>query len=144
MTVTSVNVAEKAGRMLKELVPAIQTTAELVQIISIASNEQKDSAEQINRAIRQLVEVIQENSSASEEVAATAAELAAQAEQLQAAIGFFRVNQMKSEAMPQIPERVNYLTPDSISGVIPERDSSHSPTGRTDRRRKEHLFLAAG
>jgi methyl-accepting chemotaxis protein len=93
LSVSSVAVAEKAGRMLKELVPAIQTTAELVQVISIASNEQSASAEQINRAIRQLDEVIQENSSASEEMASTAAELAAQAEQLQSAIRFFKVNE---------------------------------------------------
>lgn len=92
LSVSSVDVAENAGRMLGELVPAIQKTAELVQEITAASNEQSSGADQINKAIQQLDEVIQENSSASEEMAATAEELTAQAGQLQTTIGFFKIN----------------------------------------------------
>ncbi len=62
--------------MLSELVPDIQRTAELVQEISAASNEQNTGANQINRAIQQLGSVIQQNASLSEEMAATAEELA--------------------------------------------------------------------
>jgi len=40
--------------MLNKLVPDIQKTAELVQEISAASNEQTVGADQINRAIQQL------------------------------------------------------------------------------------------
>lgn len=88
---SSVAVAEKAGEMLKELVPNIQRTAELVQEISVSSSEQNSGAEQINKAIQQLDQVIQQNASASEQMASTSEELAAQAEQLQGTIGFFRV-----------------------------------------------------
>ncbi len=88
---SSVAVAEGAGEMLKKLVPNIQRTAELVQEISVSSNEQNSGAEQINKAIQQLDQVIQQNASASEEMASTSEELAAQAEQLQGTIGFFRV-----------------------------------------------------
>jgi len=89
---SSVQIAEKAGEMLNKLVPDIQKTAELVQEISAASNEQNSGAEQINKAIQQLDQVIQQNAGASEEMASTSEELSSQAEQLQHAIAFFRVD----------------------------------------------------
>ncbi len=92
LSTTSVQVAEKAGEMLTRLVPDIQKTAELVQEISAASNEQNTGAEQINKAIQQLDQVIQQNAAASEEMASTSEELAAQAEQLQKTIAFFKVD----------------------------------------------------
>jgi methyl-accepting chemotaxis protein len=88
---SSVEVAEKAGEMLTRIVPDIQKTAELVQEISAASNEQNIGAEQINKAIQQLDQVIQQNASATEEMASTSEELSSQAEQLQDTIGFFKV-----------------------------------------------------
>ncbi|MFW6236004.1 MAG: methyl-accepting chemotaxis protein, partial [Desulfovibrionales bacterium] len=80
---SSVEVAEKAGEMLKKIVPDIQRTAELVQEIAAASHEQNAGAEQINKAIQQLDQVIQQNASASEEMASTSEELSSQAQQLQ-------------------------------------------------------------
>jgi len=88
---TSVEVAEKAGEMLTKIVPDIQRTAELVQEISAASNEQNSGAEQINKAIQQLDQVIQQNASATEQMASTSEELSGQAAQLQSTISFFRV-----------------------------------------------------
>jgi len=87
---SSVEVAEKAGEMLTRIVPDIQKTAELVQEISAASNEQNSGADQINKAIQQLDQVIQQNASATEEMASTAEELSSQAEHLQDIIGFFK------------------------------------------------------
>ncbi|MBF0565091.1 MAG: MCP four helix bundle domain-containing protein [Nitrospirae bacterium] len=87
---SSVSVAEQAGGMLTRLVPDIRKTAELVQEISAASNEQTTGAEQINKAIQQLDQVIQQNASAAEEMASTAEELSSQSSQLQSTIGYFR------------------------------------------------------
>jgi methyl-accepting chemotaxis protein len=92
LSASSVEVAEKAGEMLGKLVPDIQKTAELVQEISAASNEQNSGAEQINKAIQQLDQVIQQNAGASEEMASTSEELSSQSEQLQSSIEFFRVD----------------------------------------------------
>lgn len=88
---SSVEVAEKAGTMLNEMVPDIQRTAELVQEISASSKEQDTGADQINKAIQQLDQVIQQNASASEEMASTSEELSSQAAQLQDSIAFFTV-----------------------------------------------------
>jgi len=89
---SSVEVAEKAGAMLTRMVPDIQKTAELVQEISAASNEQNTGADQINKAIQQLDQVIQQNASASEEMASTSEELSSQAERLQHIISFFKLD----------------------------------------------------
>ena len=93
LSASSVQVAEQAGEMLKRIVPDIQRTAELVQEIAAASNEQNSGADQINKAIQQLDQVIQQNASASEEMASTSEELSSQAEQLQQTIAFFNIGQ---------------------------------------------------
>ncbi len=89
---SSVAVAEKAGAMLVKLVPDIRRTADLVQEIASASNEQNAGAEQINKAIQQLDQVVQQNASASEQMSSTSEELASQAAQLQDTMEFFRLD----------------------------------------------------
>ncbi len=92
LSTSSVDVAEKAGKLFEVIVPNIQKTAELVQEISAASKEQDAGAEQINRSIQQLDGVIQQNASASEEMASTAEELSSQSDQLAEMISFFVMN----------------------------------------------------
>ncbi|MDM8549203.1 methyl-accepting chemotaxis protein [Desulfobacterales bacterium HSG2] len=98
LSITSVEIAERAGEMLARIVPDIRKTAELVQEISAASNEQNNGAGQINKAIQQLDQVIQQNVSASEEMASTSEDLADQAEQLRNAIAFFRLDDREHES----------------------------------------------
>ena len=92
LSVSSVEVAERAGSMLSMLVPDIQKTAELVKEITAASREQAGGADQINGAIQQLNQVVQQNAGAAEEMSSTAEELSSQAEQLQATVAFFKMN----------------------------------------------------
>jgi methyl-accepting chemotaxis protein len=88
---SSTDIAARAGDLLGKLVPDIQKTADLVQEINAASQEQSTGAGQVNKALQQLDQVIQQNAAASEELASTAEELSAQAEQLQATISYFRI-----------------------------------------------------
>jgi methyl-accepting chemotaxis protein len=94
LSVSSVEVAERAGAMLSRLVPDIQRTSELVQEISAASKEQAFGADQINGAIQQLNRVVQQNAGTTEEIASTAEELASQAVQLQNTVAFFRIKEI--------------------------------------------------
>ncbi|OGW34039.1 MAG: hypothetical protein A2010_08540 [Nitrospirae bacterium GWD2_57_9] len=93
LSVSSVDIAEKAGAMLAKIVPDIEKTAQLVQEISAASKEQNAGAEQINQAIVQLDQVIQQNAGAAEEMSSTAEELSSQAEQLKASMSFFKLSE---------------------------------------------------
>lgn len=89
----SVMVAERAGNLLNEIVPGIQKTADLVQEISAASEEQSAGVGQVTTAVSQLDKVAQTNASASEELAATSEEMSSQAAQLQSVVGFFRLGE---------------------------------------------------
>ena len=84
--------------MLKQMVPTINKTSELVQEISAASGEQSDGVAQINAAMGHLNGATQQNASASEELSATAEELSGQAAQLQELIGFFKLQTTSHEA----------------------------------------------
>ncbi len=87
----SVQLAERAGTLLNEIVPAIQKTSDLVQEIAAASSEQATGATQINSAINQLNQATQQNASAAEELAATAEEMNGKAAQLRELMAFFRL-----------------------------------------------------
>jgi methyl-accepting chemotaxis protein len=88
---SSLSAGEDAGRMLRELVPSISKTAEMVQEVVAASHEQSSGVTQINKAMTQVDELTQRNASSSEELSSTAEELSAQATTLQDLISFFRV-----------------------------------------------------
>jgi methyl-accepting chemotaxis protein len=137
LSATTVKVSEKAGEMLDKLVPDIQRTAELVQEITAASQEQDVGAEQINKALQQLERVIQQNASASEEMAATTEELTAQSDQLVSALGFFRTGdegrvqrQPTSAAKPaRQPQPVPGRTAKPIGRVAPIELKATGTTG---------------
>ena len=93
LSTSSVELAERAGRLLDEMVPSITRTSDLVQEITAASREQASGVGQINGAMTQLSQVTQQNAAASEELAATAEEMSSQAEQLQQAMAFFTLEQ---------------------------------------------------
>jgi methyl-accepting chemotaxis protein len=88
----TVEVAEDAGAQIKELVPRIQQTSDLVQEISASTKEQNAGVDEINKALMQLDQVIQQNASASEELASTSEELSSQAVELQETISYFKVD----------------------------------------------------
>jgi methyl-accepting chemotaxis protein len=88
----SVKIAGRSGDLLKQLVPSIRKTAELVQEVSAASKEQSGGVSQMTKAMSQVDQVTQRNASAAEELASTAEELSSQALALQQLMGFFRIH----------------------------------------------------
>ncbi len=80
----------KAGALIKDVVPGIEQTSELVGEIAQASREQDNGTQQVSQAIIQMDSVVQQNASAAEEMAAMAEELSAEAEKLVKVISFFR------------------------------------------------------
>lgn len=98
---SSVDVAQRSGRLLTELVPTIRRTADLVREVAAASNEQSAGVAQINKAMTLVDQVTQRNASASEELASTAEEMTAQAEALQQTISFFKTAGADAAAAPR-------------------------------------------
>ncbi len=87
----SVKIAERSGQLLLALVPAIRKTADLVQEVAAASQEQSGGVAQINKAMANVDQVTQRNAAASEELASTAEEMNAQAGSLQQLMAIFRL-----------------------------------------------------
>jgi len=98
----SVKVAERSGQLLLALVPAIKKTADLVQEVSAASQEQSTGVAQINKAMNQVDQVTQRNASAAEELASTAEEMSSQAESLQQLMGFFQLQGARDGSYPRV------------------------------------------
>jgi methyl-accepting chemotaxis protein len=96
---SSVELAERAGKLLDDMVPSIKKTSDLVQEITAASEEQTSGVSQINAAVMQLSQTTQQNASSSEELAATSEEMSSQAEQLQRTMSFFKVSGVSQRAL---------------------------------------------
>jgi methyl-accepting chemotaxis protein len=95
VAVGSVELAEKAGTLLDQIVPSIRKTSDLVQEISAASQEQSGGVSQINSAITQLSQTTQQAAASAEELSATAEEMNSQAGQLTQTMGFFKIERPK-------------------------------------------------
>jgi methyl-accepting chemotaxis protein len=98
---SGVEISEKAGKQLAEIVPEIEKTSKLVQEITAASNEMNSGADQVNNAIQQLNQVTQQNAASSEELATSAEELSSQAEQLKQVISYFNIGGYEAKQSDQ-------------------------------------------
>jgi methyl-accepting chemotaxis protein len=92
LTSSSEDIAKRAGTLLERIVPNIQKTADLVQEISAASDEQAIGTSQIADAMGQLDSVTQQNAAASEQLAATAEEAKSQVKSLNEQLLFFKLD----------------------------------------------------
>ncbi len=118
----SVDIAEKAGGILEEMVPNIVKTSSLVQEIHAASTEQASGAGQISAAMSQLDQVTQQNASGAEELSATSKQLRAQAEYLQKLMARFK---LAEDATAPVQSAIN-------SGSSLPEGSSDPSAGNSD------------
>lgn len=89
----SLEVSERAGEKLTNLLPSIMKNSSLVQEISAAAVEQDKGAIEISKALQQLDQVVQQSAAAAEEMAASSEELSAQAETMFETVSFFKVGE---------------------------------------------------
>jgi methyl-accepting chemotaxis protein len=127
LTGDSVKVAEKAGGLLEKMVPDIARTAELVQEITAASEEQASGVSQITSAMQQLDQVTQQNAAGSEELAATAEEMRGQSQSLIEMISFFK---LKSNASNIVSGAVNNA-PSSFNASKTHQSAEHREPAET-------------
>lgn len=87
-----VDLVNRTGQSLNEIVESINKVADIVADIATASVEQSTGLNQISKALAQMDAVTQQNSALVEENAATAKTLAQQANAMTEEVSFFRVN----------------------------------------------------
>ncbi len=119
LAASSVALAERTGKLLDALVPAIRGTAERVQEVSRASATQSAGVAQVNQSMAQVNQITQRNAAAAEELGSTAEELEAQASALQSRVAWFRV-----------PENALAAPAPRVRQAAPPAGRSPSPTGR--------------
>src|SRR5712671_6747950 len=95
-----VELVNKAGGALAEIVESINQVAHIVADIASASSEQATGIEQVNKALTQMDEVTQQNSALVEENAATAKTLADQSGAMGEQVTFFRSEDTRGSAKP--------------------------------------------
>jgi methyl-accepting chemotaxis protein len=88
-----VDLVNRTGASLTEIVESIKKVAEIVADIASASVEQSAGIEQVNKALTQMDEVTQQNSALVEENAATAKTLEHQAKAMDERVAFFKLEE---------------------------------------------------
>jgi methyl-accepting chemotaxis protein len=86
-----VDLVNRTGTSLGEIVASIKSIADIVADIATASAEQATGLDQVNKALTQMDEVTQQNSALVEENAATAKTLESQSAVMTERVGFFRL-----------------------------------------------------
>jgi uncharacterized phage infection (PIP) family protein YhgE len=89
---SGVDLVNRAGGALTEIVESIKTVAGIVADIANASAEQSTGIEQVNKALNQMDEATQQNSALVEENAATGKTLEHQASAMDRQISFFTID----------------------------------------------------
>lgn len=98
-----VSISENAERLLTNIIPDMEKTANLVREIASASSEQSTSINLINKAVQQLNDITQKYAASAEELASTSQQLAAKSEELKDSVGFFKTsNDNQKNAMPSV------------------------------------------
>jgi methyl-accepting chemotaxis protein len=87
-----VELVNRAGTSLNEILASIKKVADIVSDIAAASAEQATGLEQVNKALTQMDEVTQQNSALVEENAATAKTLEHQAHAMDERVASFRID----------------------------------------------------
>ncbi len=127
-------VTERAIETFKNVETSTLKVSELLEEIAVASKEQREGIEQVNRAISEMDKAIQSNAANAEETASAAEELNAQAEQLKNYVRELlklvdedmtisvEKSSVEIKPVPKIKKAIE--PPKSVPKVVPLRDPS--------------------
>jgi methyl-accepting chemotaxis protein len=124
LSINSVSLAEESGRVIGEIVPSIQKTADLISNIAVASSEQAKGITEISSAIIQMDQMTQLSASSSEELASTSAEMKEQAQHLMRIMNSL-IN--TNESNDNIPHKV-YSSPSDTKTMAAKFGKSNKST----------------
>jgi methyl-accepting chemotaxis protein len=128
-----VDLVNKAGNSLGEIVESIKQVAAIVSDIANASIEQATGIEQINKALTQMDEVTQQNSALVEENAATAKTLEHQAKAMDDQVAFFQIgneNNVAAATKGPIEKTVQKVKPAAPAVAKKSTPPKHQPVAQ--------------
>ncbi|HBT77809.1 MAG TPA: hypothetical protein DEB39_13005 [Planctomycetaceae bacterium] len=95
-------IATQTAEMLNTIIAHASKTAEIINRIAVASNEQAQGIGQVTQGLQQIDAVTQQNTASSEETASVSNEMSSQASNLQRLVNFFKLKGSKSGDAPTI------------------------------------------
>lgn len=99
----SVGMADHTGKLLDEMIQNIKKTADLVQDITMSTEQQDKGVEQISEGMSQFSQATQANAASSEELSSASQQLNVSAEELMQKIKFFNIDESVNENnLPQV------------------------------------------
>ena len=106
-SVSSVNqgtrLVHDAGRIIGEVTSSVEQVNELIGVIAVASREQSNGVEGVNRALTQLQGVTQQNASVVQEAAFASVTLKEESARLAQLVGGFKLDQAAAPASAHAP-----------------------------------------
>jgi methyl-accepting chemotaxis protein len=125
-----VDLVNKAGESLSEIVASIKKVATIVADIANASVEQSSGLEQVNKALAQMDEVTQQNSALVEENAATAKTLEQQAKSMDDRVASFRLQAQAARAgrgAAAVPAAEAEAGAETVRPAVPAKPAARQP-----------------
>ncbi|WP_066627679.1 methyl-accepting chemotaxis protein [Labilibacter marinus] len=98
----SVEMTNSAGENIRNLIPSIEKTSELVHNITSAGIELSSGVQQVNSALQQINVSTTQNAAGSEQLAAGAKELSSQSTHLMKLMSYFKVDEKMSTAKKEV------------------------------------------
>ncbi len=97
---------DASGQTLVQIVDSIKTVSDIIADIALASQEQSEGIDQVNRAIAEIDEVTQQNAALVQQAATASESMGEQASNLNDLVGFFKTgNNPASNAVTDLAER---------------------------------------
>ena len=128
-----VDLVNRAGQSLGEIVASIKNLTTIVSEIAEASAEQSEGIDQVNKALSQMDQVTQQNSALVEENAATAKTLEHQAAAMSGQVGTFKLDGSTDSAAAAAAESSNVAVlpkRNAASPVLRSGEAQRGPVGR--------------
>jgi methyl-accepting chemotaxis protein len=141
-----VDLVNRAGTSLNEIVGSIKQVAAIVSEIAAASAEQAGGIDQVNRALSQMDEVTQQNSALVEENAATAKTLEQQSQAMDERVTFFRLDDAQDHGVAARPAHADARTIAAVKSVaraVPQARRAAPPKAATARGANGRMSAAA-
>lgn len=134
LSTSSLTIADKAAGLIKDLVPNIRRTSELVNEITAASQEQQLGINQINEAVQALGQSAQSNARVAEQVSYTASQLSSKAGALNDTASYLKIkNSVLKEitskrgvSIKQLPENKIFEFTEDFDVGITAMNEQHS------------------
>ena len=104
------NLKTESDSNLNGILQSVKEVSEVMENIKVASQEQAEGVDQINKAIADMDRITQENSALVEENATASQHMAEEAENLQNLLNMFRVDGEETSVIQQSDSEIEELT----------------------------------